>query len=374
VNFALSEDHLLLRDSAQNFVDQETDLRKLLIPGSSVDDARYEENWLKIKALGWPSLVVMEEYGGAGLDCIELSVIAMETGRTLLPSPFAGQTLGTWALMSAGSEKQKQRLLPGAATGDTGLALVPPVDGNHVAATDEVLSGSHEFVIDGACADFYIVAAIDADNQWAFYLVDAKSRGVSVEILPWRDVTRQVCEIRFESVVGERMPGAASLCWRWMLDRISLLLAAENAGGLRRVLTDTVEYANERVAFGRQIGSYQAIKHPLAEMLGKVESANTAVMYAAWALASDDPKATLAASLAKAFSSDAYCDATHRSIQIFGAIGFTWEMPNHLFYKRARANAALFGDAREHRDIVVNEATGKVWSQPGVIGGLERVA
>ena len=131
---------------------------------------------------------------------------------------------------------------------------------------------------------------------------------------------------------------------------------------MRRVLDDTVHYANQRIAFGKPIGSYQAIKHPLAEMLGKVESAATAVLYAGWALDVVDERASLAASMAKAYSSDAYVEATHRSIQIFGAIGFTWEMHNHLYFKRARANAVLFGDARSHRDHVVNVATGRTWS------------
>ena len=133
---------------------------------------------------------------------------------------------------------------------------------------------------------------------------------------------------------------------------------------MRHVLDSTVAYANERVAFGRPIGAYQAIKHPLAEMLGQLESSGTAVLYAAWALASGDERASLAASMAKAYSSDAYVAAAHRSIQTFGAIGFTWEMQNHLYFKRARCNELLFGDARSHREHVVNLATGRDWSRP----------
>jgi alkylation response protein AidB-like acyl-CoA dehydrogenase len=109
-------------------------------------------------------------------------------------------------------------------------------------------------------------------------------------------------------------------------------------------------------------------------MMAKVESANTAVLYAAWALANNDERASLAASMAKSFSSDAYVDATHRSIQIFGAIGFTWEMSNHLYYKRARANATLFGDPRAHRDLVIREATQRIWPNSSTVGSLSRVA
>jgi acyl-CoA dehydrogenase len=115
----------------------------------------------------------------------------------------------------------------------------------------------------------------------------------------------------------------------------------------------TTDYAKERVAFGKPIGSYQAIKHSLADMLGQAECANVATLYAAWALSQEHPRASLAAAMAKAFACDAYVAAAHRSIQIFGAIGFTWEMVNHLYYKRARANAELFGSARTQRARVM---------------------
>jgi alkylation response protein AidB-like acyl-CoA dehydrogenase len=374
MNFALSEDDVLLRDSAQIFVDKETDLAPLLVPGATVEDAGYDTTWSKIKALGWPALIIPEEYGGAGLGPVELSVIVMELGRTLLPSPFAGHTFGTWALLHGGSEEQKERLLPSAASGEQTLAVVPPIDGNHIVFDGGVLSGHHNFVVDGGLASHFVVAAQDLEAIWGFYLVDATDSGVQVETQPWRDLTRQVCKVSMSGVVGEPMPVEASATWRWLLDRISLVIACENTGGIRQVLRESVEYANQRVAFGRVIGAYQAIKHPLAEMMGKVESANTAVLYAAWTLANDDARATLAASLAKSFSSDAYVEATHRSIQIFGAIGFTWEMHNHLYFKRARANATLFGDARAHREQVVNEATGRNWSNPGLTGASNNVA
>jgi acyl-CoA dehydrogenase len=374
MNFALSDDDIVLRDTAQNFVDKETDLTPLLVPGATVEVAGYEDNWLKIKDLGWSSLVIPEEYGGVGLGCIELSVIVMELGRTLLPTPFAGHTFGTWALLRGGSAEQKERLLPAAASAEQRLAVVPPIDGNYVACKDDVLTGHHDFVVDAGLANHLVVAAKDAQANWGFYLVDAADPGVQVSIQPWRDITRQVSKVSFSSVAAELMPADAQTTWRWLLDRISLYLACENTGGMRTVLSESVDYANQRVAFGRVIGAYQAIKHPLAEMMGKVESANTAVLYAAWALANEDAKATLAASMAKSFSSDAYMDATHRSIQIFGAIGFTWEMQNHLYFKRARANATLFGDARAHRDVVVNEATGKIWSNLPGIGELTHVA
>ena len=150
------------------------------------------------------------------------------------------------------------------------------------------------------------------------------------------------------------MPVDDATLWPWLRDRILFALAAENAAGAQRVLEMTVDYAKERTAFGRPIGGYQAIKHALADMLGLAECSTTAVLYAAWALSQDDQRAPLAAAMAKAYSSDAYVSATHRSVQIFGAIGFTWEMKNHLYFKRARANAELFGNARAQRSRVID--------------------
>ena len=145
-----------------------------------------------------------------------------------------------------------------------------------------------------------------------------------------------------------------AVLWPWLRDRILFALATESAAGAQRVLEMTTDYAKERVAFGKPIGGYQAIKHSLADMLGKAECSNVAALYAAWSLSQEHPRASLAAAMAKAFACDAYVAAAHRSIQIFGAIGFTWEMVNHLYYKRARANAELFGSPRSHRARVID--------------------
>lgn len=363
MNFALDDNHILLRDSAVTFVDNETHLEPLLVPGAGVESVDYLQNWDRIRELGWQGLIVPEALGGAGLDCIELSLIVTELGRTLMPAPFAGHTFGTWAVLAAASSEQKAEWLPEAAADSLTLGLIPPIDGNRITASDDALSGVHELVIDAAAADKLIVAAKES-GQWHFYAVDSRAAGIEITVQPWRDVTRQVCRVEFSDVAAAALPGDFETSWRWVHDRISLLLSAENVGGMRHVLDKAVEYARERVAFGRPIGANQAIKHPLADMLGRLESSSTAVLFAAWALATSDAVGSLAASMAKAYSSDAYVSATHRNIQIFGAIGFTWEMSNHLYHKRARCNAALFGNVRRHRDQVVNLATAQTWSRP----------
>jgi alkylation response protein AidB-like acyl-CoA dehydrogenase len=314
--------------------------------------------------MGWAGLMIPEEFGGAGLGCIDLIMIVEELGRTLTPSPFLGTLLGTLAVMRGGDVALQTRILPQVAAGEIALALAAAEsDGREDGPDRETLaepsgsgwriSGRKSFVIDAAAAQMLVVAA-QVGGERRLFLVDARKPGVEVTLEPWRDITRQVCTVTLQDAVAEPLGGAD--VWPWVRDRALLALAAENAAGLRHVLDVTAAYARERVAFGRPIGAYQAIKHALADMLGQAEAAAAAVLYAAWALAEEDARAPLAAAMAKAYSSDAYVEAAHRSIQIFGAIGFTWEMPNHLYLKRARANAEMFGASREHRSRVIDLA------------------
>ena len=364
MNFSLSDDHRLLRDSAQSFLDAEISLKPLLVPGATVRDAGYADNWAKIAPMGWTGLLIPEQFGGAGLGCIDLIMIVEELGRTLTPSPFLGTLLGTLAILKGGDSALQTRILPQVAAGEIALALAAAEtdgreDGPDRETTAEAsgagwrVSGRKSFVIDAAAAQMLVVAAA-VGGERRLFLVDAGKPGVTVVVDPWRDITRQVCTVSLDGAEAEPLGGGD--VWPWVRDRALLALAAENAAGIRHVLDVTAAYARERVAFGRPIGAYQAIKHALADMLGQAEAARTAVLYAAWALAQEDARAPLAAAMAKAYSSDAYVEAAHRSIQIFGAIGFTWEMPNHLYLKRARANAEMFGASREHRSRVIDLA------------------
>ncbi|MEA2804647.1 MAG: acyl-CoA dehydrogenase [Rhodospirillaceae bacterium] len=367
MDFALSEDNLVLQQSARTFLEKEISLARVLVPGATVDDADYAGNWTKISAMGWQGLVIEEAFGGLGLSCIDLAMILGEMGRTLAPSPFLGTLFGAWALQKGGTQEQKERILPQVADGAAKLALAVAESNGTTdspgreavarkqAGTHHLITGVRSFVIDAAVADWLVVAAVDeASGRRAFFLVDAKQEAVQADLLPWRDVTRQVCDVRFKNAVAEPLAVDDATLWPWLRDRILFALAAENAAGVQRVLEMTVDYAKERTAFGRPIGANQAIKHALADMLGLAECSTTAMLYAAWALSEDDGRASLAAAMAKAYSSDAYVSATHRSVQIFGAIGFTWEMKNHLYFKRARANAELFGNARAHRSRVMD--------------------
>jgi alkylation response protein AidB-like acyl-CoA dehydrogenase len=364
MNFALSEDHELLRDSARSFLDKEIDLAPLLVPGATVKDARYDANWSKMAELGWAGLVIPEEFGGSGMTLVDLVMVINEMGRTLAPSPMLGVLGGTWSVLRGGSQEQKERLLPRVATGELKLALAvsdsdgsadgPRSDAKAAASADGYLiTGTKSFVVDAAVADFLVVAA-ETDGAREWFLVDANQEGVQIDTLAWRDLTRQVCSVRFRNAAAEKLPAEDSQIWPWVRDRVLMVLSAESAAGLQQTLSSSVDYAKERVAFGKPIGSFQSIKHALADMFGWSESANTAVLFAAWALTEDDPKASLAVAIAKAYATETYVTATHQNIQIFGAIGFTWEMKNHLYFKRARANAEMFGNPSNHRERIIS--------------------
>ncbi len=363
MNFALDEDHELLRDSAARFLTNESDLSKLLVPGATVASAGYAEHWTQIKNMGWPGLIIPEEFGGADLGCLEVSILATEIGRTLFASPLAGQFFATWAIMHATAKAHQEAWLPEIATGNVQITLAQPMDGNTIQLRNGRLDGTHPFVLDAGTADQILVAA-QGESSWQLFAVSADAAGLTNQRQPWRDITREVCRLEFDAVEAELIGEDFTRDWPSVLARISTYSAAESVGGMHCVLDDAVEYAKERQAFGRPIGYYQAIKHPLAEVLGQLECARAASTFAAWALDADDPRALEGASIAKAYADEAYLAATYRNIQVFGAIGFTWEMKNHLYFKRARANAALFGTPSQHRLNVINQATHRQWDSP----------
>lgn len=363
MDFSLSDDHLALRDAAANFLDKEVDHAALLVPKSKVDQAGYDKLWPQIIELGWPAIVVPESYGGLGMSYLDLIMITGEMGRTLAAAPLFGTLAGSWMVEAAGSETQKSELLGAVAAGELKLSLaIADDDGgleNNVSSAKATktsdgytLSGGKNFVVDAASSDKIIVAA-DSDDGRQFFIIDSKANGVTIETLDWRDPTREVCSVKLDNVPAEFLENSNDGCWPWVRDRLYLILASESMEGIKFVLSDAVEYAKQRVAFGRPIGSFQAIKHQLADVAGLSELTEAAVQYAAWALSEGDEKATIAVAMAQSYASDAYNAAVFRNIQVFGAIGFTWEMKNHLYFKRARANSELLGSPTQQREEVI---------------------
>jgi len=227
-----------------------------------------------------------------------------------------------------------------------------------------VLSGTKLFVLDGHSADLLIVAARtaratkdDPNHGVSLFLVPADRKGVRTALLPTMDQTRKLAEVTLARVeVGaDALLGPLHQGWAVaarVLDRAAVALCAEMCGGAQRVLDLSTDYAKMRVAFGKPIGTYQAVKHRCADMLVAVENAKSITYYAAWAADQDAPDAPLAASMAKAFVSDAYRKVAGDGIQVHGGIGFTWEHDLHLYFKRAKGSEVAFGDATLHRERV----------------------
>lgn len=370
MDFGFSDEQEMLRQSARSLLEKECPsslVRRLMEDGRGYDP----DLWKKMAGLGWTGLVIPEAYGGAGLSYVDLVLVLEEMGRVVLPSPFIWTTMVAEAIKRAGSEAQKQTLLPKIASGDliaTPVILEPSAlwgpGGIALQAKESggafTLDGVKLFVNDGHIAGCLLVAArtgaSGADGITLFAL-EANRPGISVTSLKTMDQTRKLSEIRFAGVKATAADVVGSVGAGWkplseVVDRGKVMLAAEMMGGAQKVLEMAVEYAKVRVQFGRPIGSFQAVQHKCANMMIDVEGAKSAVYYAAWAVSNEVAEAPLAAALAKAAGSDAYRRVSADGIQVHGGIGFTWDHDMHLYFKRAKSSEFTFGDATYNRELV----------------------
>jgi alkylation response protein AidB-like acyl-CoA dehydrogenase len=376
MKFAFNDEQEALRSAARSFLAAHSSPAQ--VRRAMESDRGYDpEVWRRLAAeLGWTSIIIPEAYGGAGLTYVELIALMEEMGGALLCAPFFSSVcLAGSAVLIGAREAQKQEYLPRMAAGDTIGALAhTEASGRWDAAGisalarrtggDFVLNGTKTFVLDGHIADLLVVAARTAGSQGeagiSLFIVPAATPGLSRRLLPTMDQTRKQAELTLSDV---RVPALALLGeegagWHILhqtLTRAAVALSAEQVGGAQRCLDLSVEYAKQRVQFGRPIGSFQAIKHKCADMLLRVESARSASYYAGWAAATDDPELPALASLAKAYCSDAYFHCAADSIQIHGGVGFTWEYDVHLYFKRAKSSETLLGDATYHRELVAQQ-------------------
>lgn len=375
MDFGFSEEQEMLRNSARSFFDKEcptTFVRKML-----EDDLGYSPDmWAKIAEMGWTGLIFPEACGGLGLGMVDLVVVLEEMGRALLPSPFLPAViLAGSAVLLGGSAAQRGKLLPGIVSGRTrgALALTEPDQRLDAAGITTKALGDRKkesFVLDGVKAfvhgahgaDLLVVAARTratgpAEKAISLFLVNANAPGVTITPLKAVDGTRRVAEVRLRRVKLGKDALLGKLDGGWpvierVLQRANLALAAEQVGLSQKCLEMTVDYAKTRVQFGKPIGTFQAIKHPCAEMLLELESAKSAVYYAAWALDTKAKDADVAVSTAKAYAGEAGYRIAARSIQLHGGIGFTWEHDLHLYFKRAKTTELTFGDGKFHRERV----------------------
>jgi alkylation response protein AidB-like acyl-CoA dehydrogenase len=373
MDFGFSPEQEMLRATARKFLENECTsgfVRARMEEPAGVTD----EFWAKLAEQGWLGLVYPEEHGGSGLGFVDLTVLMEEMGRVVMPGPFFSTVLlGGLAIREAGSPAQKKEWLARIAAGRarTTLAWTEPsarwdAAGVTCAAREDkggfVLNGTKLFVLDAHLAEVLVVVARTGEGKTpedgvSLFLVPKGTRGVEVMLLPTMDQTRKLCEVSFKdaSVPAEALMGVKGRAWPALarvVERATVALCAEMCGGAQRVLDMTTDYAKIRVAFGKPIGTYQGVKHKAADMLVDVENAKSLTYYAAWAVDENAPEAALAASMAKAYVTDAYRKVAGAGIQLHGGIGFTWEHDLHLYFKRAKSSEFTFGDATYHRERV----------------------
>jgi len=372
MDFGFSQEQEMLRATARKFFDNECTsefVRKRMAEPAGVTD----EFWSKLAEQGWLGLVYPEEFGGTGLGFVDLTVLMEEMGRAVMPGPFFSTLMAGLVMLEAGSPAQKKQWLAKLSAGQAKatLAWTEPNarwDATGVTTTAResaagfTLSGTKLFVLDAHLADVLVVVARTREGKApedgvSLFLVEPRARGLEVKLLPTMDQTRKLCEVKLNDVsVGkEALLGPRDGSWAPLaraIDRATVALCAEMCGGAQKVLDMTTEYAKIRVAFGKPIGAYQAVKHRAADMLVDVENAKSLTYYAAWAVDENVPDAPLAVSMAKAYTSDAYRKVSGAGIQLHGGIGFTWEHDLHLYFKRAKSSEVTFGDATHHREKV----------------------
>jgi alkylation response protein AidB-like acyl-CoA dehydrogenase len=362
VYFDLTDEQQAIRSTAREFLAARYKSERIRELAESEHGFEVSD-WEEMAELGWPGLALPEEWGGQGLGIVELAALFEEMGYALAPSPLLSSTIAGLVLAERGSDEQKERwlrpLAAGEARGTPALfdAGTPAAIGEFAMegrADSEgvLLDGEKVLVMDAASADFFLVATSDGRR----HVVERGAEGVAVTAEPTVDLTRRLYSVRFDGVrVGpEATLSGGQEDYLPVLWRACVAIAAESTGVAQRSLEMAVEYAKDRKQFGRPIGSYQAVSHRCAQMLLETENSRSAVFGAAWAADAEPESLPLAASMAKAYASDAGWRVPDASIQVHGGIGFTWEHDLHFFLKRGKANAATFGDAKWHRDRVAD--------------------
>jgi alkylation response protein AidB-like acyl-CoA dehydrogenase len=357
MNFEFTDDQRAIKRTARDFLAARYKPETVRTLAES-EHGFTDEQWRELAALGWVGVIVPEDDGGLGLGAVELVVIQEEMGYALAPSPFFSSVCAALLLVAAGTPAQREKWLPGLCSGelrgtvavwDTGAGWAP--DHSEAEAVGGTLSAVKIAVPDAGTADLLLVAGADGQH----YAVERNAPGVSVVPQQSLDPTRKLSRVELDGVQVEALahePEGIAHAYA----TIVTALAAENVGVAQRAMEMAIAYAGDRKQFERPIGSFQAIAHRCAQMLLEVEGARSLSYWAGWALDHEPETASRAASMAKAYGSDAGFRVCASSIQVHGGIGFTWEHDLHFYLKRAKANAHAFGDARWHRDRVATLA------------------
>jgi alkylation response protein AidB-like acyl-CoA dehydrogenase len=330
MNFDFSDDQQAIKRTASELLAERFKLEKVR---ELAEAGRYDDEvWAELCELGWPGIFVDEAHGGQGLGMVELVILMEELGYALAPLPFLSNAAAGLVIQHGGSDEQKERWLPGIASGDSRGTV------------GLLRNGEAQLVPDADSAEVIVLLTHEGPTT----VVEASA--AEVEQLETIDATRRFGRVRAnggEQLEVEGAPGVYA---------IPVAVAAELTGVAQRTLEMAVEYAREREQFGRPIGAYQAVSHRCAQMMLETESARSTTYYAAWTADAEPESLPLASSMAKAYASDAGWRVTASALQVLGGIGFTWEHDLHFFLKRAKVDGTLFGSAREHRDAVAELA------------------
>ena len=357
--FILSPEQEELRTTLRRYLQKSfgrDERRKVIEMPGSFDRAA----WTSIsREIGLAAIVLPESVGGGGGTALELAVIAEEFGRALYCSPWFGSCVLALPALTAVADETAAELITAIAAGDATATLVddellsPDLE-NRVSATgsgsEVTLNGTAGFVVDGTVADRLLVIAEDSDGG-SLYLVSDRT-GVTAGGLTTLDLTRHLAAVTFAHTPARRIgaPGGAAEVRKQVEVSAGLATVAESLGGMQFCLEQVTEYVTMRFQFGRAIGSFQAVKHKIANMLVQVEISRTAVQHAAWICATDPDEAALALHLAQAQVGDSYLAVTADNIQAHGGIGFTYDHDAHLYFRRAKAAQLMFGSPDYHRD------------------------
>ena len=368
MDFSFTPDQTLLKNSARAFLDEHCKPATVRLLW---DDPRGESQamWKEMAQLGWLGLSLPEAHGGSELGMVETALLLEELGRAAYPGPYWPTMLVASAIAEAGTDAQKKRWLGAIAAGDA-RATITLLDGDldwspeaiatraDKTPTGWALTGVKRYVAWSHVADVLLIPA-RAPEGVTLFLVDPASAGLTsspVQCMDpgtrWAELKLDKVPVRGEDVLGA--PGGATPMLGRLLRRAGAGAAAEMLGAARRCLDMAVSYAKVREQFGQPIGSFQAIRHKCADMLLEVENSHSAVYYAAWALDAGAEDGETAASIAKAYVGDASRKVCGEAIQVHGGIGFTWEFDLHMYFKRAKALEAQYGDADHHRELILS--------------------
>ena len=376
MEFAFTAEQELIRETAHAFCDENGSSQR--VRAAMETQAGYDTAvWEQMAAeLGWAGIAIPERFGGAGLGMVELGILQHEQGRRLLPSPFFSTVCLAAPIVAAlGTETQKAQWLGQIAAGKTRMAAaltgsrgIPGCAGITVelrrSGNRYRLQGESSFVIYGHACNVFLVAARAPGTQGmegvSVVAVESTRPGVTAERLPMLDLTRPMARLSFNVDVGiECLLGDAGGAGRALEEAMQLAriaLACESVGGAEWTLEMTTSYVSQRIQFGRPVGSFQAVKHRLADMMVVLEAARSASWYAACVADERSEELAEAAAIAKASCADAFFDCAANAIQLHGGIGFTWEHDAHLYFKRARAASTLLGSPawqREHLALLM---------------------